>query len=282
MNVLPFVIAILMVLSYSAASLLQKHRASAHAQKAYLGLQRAERSFLQLAEQRKFKELPGDLVKIERETHPQPPKPRIAALPATNSACARLNLFPLALEGRERHPVLYEVAAKLLRTYYQNTLLRQGEEYKLLDVLLSAAKKRLEKQSTIPLETIELGDARLQRLYYLALKGTKRADVVSSKGYPPLLEAIKITNINTHVCLHHAHPNMLAGLFEPQIALELFRELHAEHGASIGLEGFQRRLAPRPPEFWKLLDYVGCKDEPMTLVANDEESGIAVQRELRK
>lgn len=282
MNVLPFVIAILMILSYSAAGLLQKHRASAHSQKAYLGLQRAERSILQLAEQRKFKELPGDLVKVEREKHPKSTQPHVAIFPAMNSPCARLNLFPLVLEGRERHPVVYDVAAKLLRTYYQKTLLREGDEHTLLDALLMAAKKRLEKQSTIPLETVELGDPALQRLYYLALKGTKRADILTGKGYPSLLEAIKITNAESRLCLHHAHPNMLAALFEPKIALELFQELHAERKSPMGVEGFQRRLAPRPPDFWKLLDYMGCKEEPTTLIANDEESGIVVQREMRK
>lgn len=292
MNILAFVLAILMILSYSGAAMFQKHVASRKAQTAYIGLRKAERSLLRQSEIKAFKETEGTVSKPSKQTlsPPKPKEEKPLIPPTVNPSCCRLNLYPLIIEGRAAHPARYELAAKLLRLFYEKSLLppKKGLEYQLLDSILSSARLLIKEKQTLPLETLTLNNPDLQPLYYLLLKGTKHADLFSSKGYPSLIDYLKIEQGDTPICLFHAHPHMLAPFFGLKATPALYEKLHREIKGGIELEALLS-IAADPqlrfidPETWELLDLHKPKHKKLsqeTLIAEDKETGISIQAKI--
>jgi hypothetical protein len=288
MNILPFVFAVLFILSYGIGASLQNQIASHRNQKANLGLLRAERKFLQDSELEQYKNLPGVELKSEKgekSTSLAKEEPsNDVPFPKINPSCARLNLFPLIDEGKEAHLPLYETAAKLLRTFYQAEVFGNEKrfEYKLLDNLLASAKKQLEVKDTFPLETLSLKDTSLQPVYYILLKGIV-------KRFPSLLDYIKIERPPSQICLFHAHPKIMTVFFGEKTASRLYQELHGERKAAIGLEAILQwahdpHLAFVDAKVWELIDFQRPKhgsSSQKTLVAEDEESHISIRKNIQ-
>jgi hypothetical protein len=265
MNILPFVFAVLFVLSYGIGSSFQTQIAFYRNQKASLKSLKAEQNFLRYSEEKQFKNLPGLEVKVDKKAASTPSTrvtdPKDVPLPPINFDCARLNLFPLINEGKEAHLELYETAAKLLRIFYQTEVFgsKKRFEYQLLDQLLAAAKKAIEDKKVLPLETLPLKDSSLQPIYYTLLKGTK-------KHFPPLLEYFKVERDPSKICLFHAHPKMMTVFFGEKTAYKLYQELHKTKKASMELEailqwGNQPQLAFVDGKVWELIDFHRPKHE---------------------
>lgn len=148
-----------------------------------------------------------------------------------NGECSRLNLWPLILEGKNKHPFLYETAAQILRSLYQKPLFGiEGRlEYALLDAMLLACQCEENQNSPPALEKLLLKDKNVKRLYplqtiyYRMLKGTK---LKTGKGYPCLSDFISIERNPSPLCLKHASPAMLSALFNPKAGVLLYEELH--------------------------------------------------------
>lgn len=291
MNILAFVLAILMILSYSALASFQKHAASRRSQSAFIGLRKAERSLLRQSEIKTFKETDGTLLKPLgnklQTTKPKEVKP--ISIPPVNPACCRLNLYPIIQEGKEIHGARYKLAAKMLRLFYEKELkLKKGMEYQLLDSIIEAAKFSIKDQTSLPLETLALADKTLQPLYYLLLKGTKHADLFAGKGYLPLIDYFKIDKDDSPICLFHAHPNMLASFFGLKETLQLYEKLHREVKGGIELEALlllvsDPMIAFQDQSLWELLDLKKPKHKSLsleTLVAEDKETGISIRNTI--
>ncbi len=283
MNILPFILAILLVLGYISSSLLQKHFLSSTTDKTYLGLRRAERVLLRSSETARFRMLPGVPLKVQRK-EPVKKEPTIVPEPRINPSCARLNLFPLLTEGKQVHGHLYAMALKLLETFYQDKLFDSGQ---LLDALLSAVKQQLQSNQSLSLETFDLGP--LQGGYYAALKGTKQCDLVSGTGYPPLIDYFKFERGATQVCLFHAHPHMLAPFFGVNNARVLYQKLHTDCKPGVEIEAIFHmidsvQLQFVDPKVWTLLQCTKPRHskEGMleTKVADDVVSGVSVRRKV--
>ncbi len=288
MNILPFVFAILFILSYGIGASFQNQIVSHRNQKANLGLLRAERRFLQQSEMEQFKTLPGIKVKSEkREKNSSSSKEaplQEVPLPEINPSCARLNLFPLIAEGKEAHLPLYETAAKLLRTFYQAAVFGSEKqfEYKLLDNLLASAKKQLKEKEALALETLFLKEAQLQPIYYVLLKGTK-------KRFPSLLDYLKIERTPSQICLFHAHPKIMTVFFEEKTAHKLYQKLHGNKKEPMGLEAILQwandpHLAFVDAKVWELIDFNGSKHgspSQKTLVAEDDETHISIRKNIQ-
>lgn len=292
MNLLPLILAILLVLSYSAAAQFQSHAASRRIQKDYIGLRKAERSILRQSELQTHKNASGAPVKLTKskleKTALKEKKP--APFPLFNPACCRLNLFPLLDE--KAHSIRYEFAAKMLRMFYAKELFgsKKGIEYDLLDALLAAAKLQIKDASSLPIETIALADPALQPLYYLMLKGTKHSNLFNSTGYPPLTDYLKIDRDDTPICLFHAHPDMLAVFFGLKNTPVLFNKLHTEVKGGFELDGLLQLIGDpllsfTDPSVWELLDLKKPTHKRLstqTLIASDPESGITVRTDTHR
>ncbi|HEY4255574.1 MAG TPA: hypothetical protein VGM34_04435 [Chlamydiales bacterium] len=291
MNLLPFIIAILLVLSYGASSLMQKHVFASKTHAAYLGLRRAERALLRKNEWARFNQLPGALVKKERDTAPATTKEKkFVPEPKPNPLCARLNLFPLLTKSQENHPEIYAQALKLLDLFYRKELFNNEapSAKKLLDAILHAAQKKLGTKKIIALETLSLEEKELQAVYYLALKGTKRCKL-GTKGYPPLIDFFKIDPNPSPICLFHAHPHILSTFFGTKNAQLLYQKLHTECKRGLEQEALlllldAHELPFLDPKSWTLLDLnrPQHKAKSSTLIAEDEPSGLILRRNIAK
>ena len=267
MNVIPFVMTILLILTYGMAASMQGRFLTHRNQKAYLSLRGAELDILRKSEWRQFNALPGDTVKKEHQPRNSHPKKQAESEESEqtielNTPCARLNLYPLIAEGREAHAALYETAAKTLRIFYQKPFFDTEKrfEYKLLDAILAGAKTKLEGKNSLALETIAIKDPSLQPLYYALLKGTKHYQL-SEMGYPTLMDYWKIEKETGKICLFHCHPDMLTVFFGEKTAPKLFKELRENSKkAGMSLDAIlewasdpQLRFVDK--EVWNLIDF---------------------------
>ena len=157
----------------------------------------------------------------------EPPQEEKEPPSLLNGECSRLNLWPLIEKGRDENPILYETAAKLLRSLYQKPLFGQEVrlEYQLLDAILGSAAS----EEGIPvLEKLHLQDKNVKRLYplqsiyYRMLKGTKPK---AAKSYPCLSDYVSIEQTRSPLCLRHASIGMLSLLFNPKAAALLYKEM---------------------------------------------------------
>lgn len=206
-----------------------------------------------------------------------------------NGECSRLNLRPLILDGRDKHPILYETAARILRTLYQKPLF--GEEvrleYKLLDAMLSAAQSK-ENGPTPPLEKLLLQENNVKRLYplqaiyYRMLKGTKPA---AKKGYPCLGDYFSIEDASTSLCLRHASIEMLTALFNAKAALQLHKEIK-KNKTPLSKERvheicIQSGLTSLEDDFFELIDLKTSRHRlPTKKILVEQEGGVSLRKQV--
>lgn len=283
MNILPFILAVLLVLSYGASGVLQKHVLSSTSERAFLGLRRAERRLLRNREAAQFQQLPGIPTKLPKKEKTNP-EPKPVPLPTINPSCARLNLFPLIVEGKQKHLHLHTMALKTLHTFYPHVDSKQ-----LLDAMLKAAQHQLEKKETVPLETLKLNNPELQNTYYTLLKGTKHCNLSQHTGHPALVDYFKIERASTQICLYHAHPNLMAPFFGVENAPVLYQKLHTDCKPGVEIEAIfhlidSRELRFVDPGVWKLLDLTKPRHSKEVgsgvVLAEDPSSGVVVRRKL--
>lgn len=226
MNVLGLVFSLLLILSYSFYACWDKHIVSSRLRSTYLSHETANRKLLNSYQSEVYAHM-GHKKKTESDTRTKPIKPNLkppkTKKPEPNPDCAKLNLWPLFEEGPEAHPVLYELAAKMIRTFYST---QKQFEYRLLDALLKGGKEAIQNQSHFALEKIDLHDTDLQHFYYKMLKGTKKWSLDAQVGYPSLLDYVKAHPSKDKLCLFEAHPDLMAACFNLPLAKKLYAELH--------------------------------------------------------
>lgn len=150
-----------------------------------------------------------------------------------NPECARLNLYPLLQDkNNAKNSLLYETAAQALKTWYGEMLFdnKPGAEYRFLDAFL----KTVARSPRMALEKLEFDIPAMQHAYYRMLKGQK-PDLL-----PSLLDLIQLSPTPQAICIHHAHPQMLAALFSPKISSLLYQQIHQDEEAPITQEMIQR------------------------------------------
>ena len=252
----------MLILSLGFYACLEKGRLSTRLSKTYLSHEKAHRDILNTYQSEVYKRLwrksgshalqennPAQEISSPPTTKPQPP---------INRQCAKINLYPLVQEGRENHPILYELAARALRTFYAPLAKKQARfEYLLLDELLATARQ-FPPDRTFAFEKLELPHH--QRLYYKMLKGTKQWNITTHLGLPPLLDYFKIAHEKDRICLCHAHPDLLTVLFGASVANTLYPEIHQKKGPALTRELVEThfhnaRLFPPDPALLDLLEY---------------------------
>jgi len=289
MNILGLVFSLLLILSYGFYACWEKQSGAARLRGTYLGNQIVNRKILNRYESEVYERLrrkkTDGAIKETAEKESQPP---LNAKIPLNCDCAKINLWPLIQEGREEHQVLYEMAAKLLRTFYTRGLYDKPRlEYRLLDAILASSKSALQKKTPFALEKLSLGDESLQLVYYKMLKGTKEWDLRSEIGYPSLLDYIKAEQTEEKICLFHAHPDLIGVFFGIKAAQKLFAEMHKENAISLTREAIEQicgefHLVSLEPELFNLLE-IGRTNHPIgkiTLVEQDQETHVSLRKNV--
>lgn len=230
MNLLGLVFSILLILSFGYYSLAEKHLTGNKLRNSYISHSRVHRKICNQFTSELYNNLQG--VKTERKkTNKKKNAGPKNIIVEPNRECAKLNLWPLIEEGRENHPKLYELAIKLIGTFYKP--LGDGEkrfEHRFLDQFIQCAKSV--KKEEFSLETLSFSDPEMQKLYYKMLKGTKKWDLNNHIGYPPLLDYVKANPSIEAICVFHSHPDMLQILFNPKIGQALYSSIHRKEGNS--------------------------------------------------
>jgi hypothetical protein len=276
-----FVFCILAALALGSILDLEKQLGAHRLEKSYLGNLAANRQILDQTTSAFYASLKADRnkEKEEREREKKEEKVEIPKPPAINPPCARLNLSPLIESNLVQDRVLYEMTAKLLKTFYGESLFenKPRAEYKFLDAVL--AELRLQK-STL-LEKVSFKDPCLQKLYYKMLKGTK-----DGVGYPSLLDYVKIENALSKICLYHAHPNLLSVFFTQKGALKIYEAMHHPKASILSQENIVRICqevhAPLlDPKIFALLDTAPHTQSRMaktTILGVDPETKVSLRK----
>ncbi|HSX27120.1 MAG TPA: hypothetical protein VLE89_08975 [Chlamydiales bacterium] len=285
MNVLGLIFSLLLILSYAFFACWEKQIGAHRLQRTYLGHQKVNRKILNHYESELYNKLGGKRKSSVSTLSNKKKTPQKKEGPKLNQECARLNLWPLIQEGREAHPLLYELTAKLLATFYKPLFEKKTRfEYYFLDQLLLLAK--LQKESPFVLEKISFPDS-LQPLYYKMLKGTKEWDLMAGVGYPSLLDYIKVDPVNEKLCLFHAHPDMLTVLFGSKAALKLHAEIHKKPHPPVTQEWIEHlcseaHLVSLDPDLYALLKFghLNHKLTKLTFIEKDPRTHISLRKKV--
>jgi hypothetical protein len=286
MNILGLVFSLLLILSYTFYACWDKQTASSRLRTTYRGHEIVHRKILnkyasevydQLTRKSKAPNPDEDEIYEEHEV-----SPKKATVPDFNHTCSKLNLYPLIQEGRENHPLLYELAARLIRLFYAPLSTEKRFEYHILNSLLASAKA-FPPDTPFAFEKLLLDD--YQRIYYKMLKGTKQWHLPTNQGYPPLLDYIKSHPSHEKICLSHAHPDLLTVVFNESIATTLYPLIHQQDGPALTPELIRtlfsdaHQLEP-DPALLLLLEYghPNHSDPYRTLVAQD--SNICLRQKV--
>ena len=283
MNLLGLVFALLLILSYGFFSAWEKHTGLYRLQSTYLGHEKASRTLFNRYQSEIYR-------RLRSEKKPSPPKSQNKKRSPDkkrhlNPDCAKFSLEPLLNEGRESHPFLYEIIAKMLRLFYLKPLLenRPRSEYRLLDQILASAKIAQQK-GAFALEKLELKDSQL--VYYKMLNGTKEWNVEKGIGYPSLLDYLKMEKEEKKICLFHAHPDLIAVLFNFKAADKIFAKIQEEK--TLSKETLERlcseaHLIGLDPALFEMIHMSSPTHDPplkKTFVAEDKASQVFLKKSL--
>ncbi len=283
MNVLGLVFSLMLILSYGFYACWDKQTALSRLRSTYVGYHKANRKILNSYQSEIYKNIrgkPKETKKRAKWLTAQIPKKKKADF---NHECAKINLWPLIQEGREQHPVLYETAAQMIHTFYGSFSNEKRFEYRFLDALLASAKLAMEQKETFALEKLAIEE--YQKVYYKMLKGTKTWSLIVGKGSPPLLDYVKVEQSNDKLCLFHAHPDLITALFNSQVAVKLYNEIHKKDGPLLTQELVQRicnesKLLSVDPDLFSLLQFGKPEHEVRKKVFIAEEKEVSLRRNL--
>lgn len=230
MSILPLVFAFIVLFSIGSYALLHDLIACKCEENAYTSFLRAHRQLQSGLEQKHFEK--GRSHKKKGESSAS-----IKTATATVSKnyqsprggpvlhpLAKLNIVQLlSSDSFHASALLYETAAQLIRILYAKTTVYQPDlEYRIVDLLMKAAK---ESPTDLTLENLEahiLKDAKNKSLYKI-FKGTKTYDLFTKNGYPPLSDFISInTKKNAKpVNFHYAPRPLVLALFGEKITEQI-------------------------------------------------------------
>lgn len=294
MNILGFIFCILTVLSLGAMVAFEKQVSAFRLRVSYLGHIVANRdifnqSVSEFYDCLKSHSPPGEKEEKEKKPKSESSESHLPPAPLINPHCARLNLSPLiAVNGMysNSEKSLYEITAKLLKTFYGEALFesKARAEYDFLDSFLKEARNQTTENFF--LEKVVFKDSDYQEIYYKMLKGMKQNNILEEIGYPSLLDYIKIDLSKTKICLFHAHPNLLSVFFTSKAATKLYAALHTPKTPAITQETIERicQEVHAPILNLDLFDFIELhsKQHPPhskgIMVGKDPESHISLRK----
>lgn len=295
MNMLTFVFSIILILSFATLAIHEKQIGARRIKTTFLGHIHAERKILSACEREaynSFKSIPKPK-KANSNNRSTTPHDNLPAKPNPNSLCARINLQPLIDQGKETHPFLYSISAKMLKLFYEPLFTAKGaqSEYRFLDAWLNAARNlRGKQEENFSYEKIVFKDPAFQSLYYKMLKGTKTWNLREKRGYPSLLDYVQFDPKPTKICLAHSHPDLLSVLFNQRAADKLYAEVHKPKPPVVTKElieriCFETQMIYLDPELYGLL-HLGAPSHKaksgFALVAEDAETHITLKKNVHQ
>ncbi len=193
MNILILVSSFLVILALGAYTLTKESTSGMQSQahfSTFLALEKKAHNTIQ----RHLYRLASNKTSSTNEQKEKKEKILISRTPKNPTDQSKLNLaFLMDAPSPAFSARLYEIAASLLRTLYQETEIEKTAlklgvadfEYQLLDALIEKGKKEKGKKS-FSFESLVPEKNSLKELYIKMVKGTRLYDLNHHKGYPPL------------------------------------------------------------------------------------------------
>lgn len=295
MNILPVVVAFLVILSCINATFFRDTKSFHLLEQTIRGYQRAERALSNTIAQRAYKKVKAEPTaktqKGDKQTQPNVKFTSRRSLfpPLENS---KFNLTPLILASGEckLHP-LYEPLAELLRKLYATKVFQKYNNseklpYRLIDEIVKKARKL----STVDdLAQLYPDDPMLQQVYYKMLRGTNQYK--NGEGFPPLKHFLSLNKSEKAISLSFSSPPVLEALFGTQMAAEILKLEREKWNSSqkyylLTKEDLQPLLMKNPAKssvFTALdtyLDYSKQFAQRTEVGGKDKITGITVEKRL--
>lgn len=207
MNLLPFVIIMVIILSLFSLSQLQKSSTILKEKKCYTGyfenFRLARNAIEKKAYEKKLKELNKNASSSTKKTEPSPtPNPSPSTPLIINRYTVQpegiLNLFSL-LAPTPEDPQLEEVATLYLASLYGHAdFFPKDPKFPQL-FLKQLIKVQKKNTPPLPLHKIVFKDPELQDIFYQMQRGTQTYTFKPSVGYPPLSKILIFEKGKTHL-----------------------------------------------------------------------------------
>jgi hypothetical protein len=220
MNILPLILAFLLIFSALSVGFIRGRKESCVAEKCAARFFQTSRCALNRVAERGYRKVkvdaPPKTVTTEKKGAKRPP-PAIVRTSTPPLETSKLNLTPLLdLEtDPKRHP-LYEIAAQLLRLLYDESLLKEDREYALLDAFCAQEKV----ETLMDLYPKEAG---LQPLFYKMFKGTHTYRLDKRQGIPPFGDFFTLGK-QSAIHFSFASPILLEALFGKTLRAKILAE----------------------------------------------------------
>lgn len=290
MNILPLVLAFVMIFSYLSFTFFKEIRSFSIIETSLDSYHHTERVVTNELVKREYEERTRkrssrktNKRKTQKKTLYQsrrslfPPNPK-----------SKFNFFPLveSLGEPSLHP-LYEPFVRLLKLLYHKKLFTQPEiTYTLVDALLDKARKHPEIED---LAELYPDDPTLASLYYQMLKGTNQYSRV--EGIPPLSDFIFTNKKAPVISFNFASPQLLEAIFDKKTADTILLTEKKRGEAADNYYYFPKdelprlftqspKLAAQFAELEPYLNYLktlGTKDK---VAGRDKTTGLSVAKKI--
>lgn len=193
MNILPFVIILLTILSISGYAFLNNS----------LMLSRLKTSICHEAERERIREANNSKERFRQKAKGE------------TKYALKLNIKPLLMEGKENQKNLYLAFKRVLYVLY-------GDE-ELCDRIVEAILANSKNRRVEKLATIKLKDEELQTVFYRMVKGTKFSNFDEKKGVMPLSNYVSINTKRNKINLGRAPKELLLAFTDESTADEIIK-----------------------------------------------------------
>jgi len=226
MNILPFVLAILLVFSYVTTTFVQGEKSLFIEERSIDGFHRAERATNNLLARRLYNHQHGKLLNKKGESSCRKKKNKQEyfskrnCFPPHEEMKLHLGSFVEHAGEPSTHP-LYESFATFLRLLYKEHIFSKYPqiekiEYRLINAMVDKAKKH---PGVKRIAELYPEDPELSSVFHKMLQGTNQYD--GKRGIPPLEDVILLGKKKEIATLSFASPLLLETLFGQQIATEI-------------------------------------------------------------
>lgn len=230
MNLLPFIIAFLVLFAGINTALFQNVRNTLIEQNAYSNLMHSERAARNEYVRAKYHNI-KPVKDNSKDKNPKDPNP-VGALrfQARYRQNGRLNVYAL-LTADEPPQALINAFYELFDRYYQNL-----PEYKHVNPthFFEQIKQAFAKSDAQSFKELKLSDPKEQALFHRMCRGTTYYSIEDHEGYPPLDDVFRIEKAGAQRPLRWrvASPATLQAFFGPELTanfLEYEKELNVQH-----------------------------------------------------
>ncbi|NGX52271.1 MAG: hypothetical protein KR126chlam5_00567 [Candidatus Anoxychlamydiales bacterium] len=224
MNIVAFIAGILMIFAITTNTLSKKHLSDGFVSRSFSGYMKSSRKATNEYERYCFDNL-KESVKSKQKTTADREKPSEDKKEKTREIHienAKINIFQLVIDKKEKQKDTYNLIASLIKTLYSNqSFYEKGFEKDILNNILVAFENQIKKKQNLNFETLILKDGSLKNIYYKIIKGTKFYDFEKKIGCPSILDFVKVENSKEQIPMKDASKEFLITFFDKKITKEI-------------------------------------------------------------